>query len=171
MTSRTRIFTILGAISTIFACLESSANSRMGTAEVRNLDGLPCFAIPSSTETRDGISLYTITVSENKSAQAGTLPKEMWHLAVMPYGSFRTITPKDCLRYGEELPGTRQRTSGKLVPGQVYAVHINARPEESNLMGYIARFCVIPGKDGKLSVGLPATSRPDADSSQACGLP
>lgn len=145
-----RNFFLAGAV--LVASLDASANSRMGSAEVKIIDGQLCFSLPENEETRDGIPLFSIFVSEEKTAKAGTLPAELWHLSVMPRGKFITLSSKDCIAYGREWPGTVQRSSITLAPLHVYSVFLHARPEQSNLIGYDARFCIIPLDNGKFSV-------------------
>ena len=131
----------------------------MGSAEVKIIDGRLCFSLPANKETRDGIRLFTVFVSEDNALKAGTLFPEIWHLTVLPHGKFIMISPKDCIPYGLELPGTVQLNSAKLTQLHIYSVFLQARPEESNLIGYGARFCIIPANDGKFSIK--ASSRDD----------
>lgn len=124
-------------------CTNCTATSRMGRGEVIDRNGTPCFTVPESAETHAGVPLYSILVSETRSSSPDTLPTEFWHVNVQPSGQSVRLLPSQCIEYGQLIPSTAQRTFKPLQPFQIYAVHLNARPAGSNLMGYSAEFCIV----------------------------
>lgn len=134
------------------SCIACGATSRMGQAIVSNFEGVPCFTIPKNSETRDGIPLDGLIVSELTSPDESTYPDELWQFSVEPPGNSITLRPEKCILYGTPPKLAKQNSLTPLKPFHVYAVFLHAVPKGTSLRGYKADFCVFPEKSGKTSV-------------------
>ena len=112
-------------------CTGCVAMERMEQAVVTVVDGVPCFSIPQTSETRNGIPLYGISVGELTSADWKSSPLQSWGMGIEPPGRSMLLTPQNCLRCGEKPANVMvsMGTAKALIPYQIYAVSINARPE------------------------------------------
>ena len=133
-------------------CTSSMATSRLGTAVVTESQGLPCFSIPENAETHQGLPLRGIAVTELPTGDWKKLPAELWHFVGADPSSHRVLMPKDCIRYGAAPDASIQRSFKPLEPFRVYHVNVNARTDDSGMIGYVAKFCVKPDSSGKMSV-------------------
>ncbi|WP_426212625.1 hypothetical protein [Massilia sp. TWP1-3-3] len=131
---------ILASVFTI-SSTACSGNSRPD-AIVTEVAGLPCFAIPENRETRGGIPLYGLLVSERPSSESTLPPSELWSVSVEPAGASIVARPHSCIRYGETPLGAVAGTPLTLQPHHVYGIDLNARPENSNVHSYSAQFCI-----------------------------
>lgn len=130
-----------------------AATSRMGTAEVTTVGGLPCFSIPYSRDTRHGLPLQVLYVSEVRSPDAGlSLPAELWHIAASDTASPPSLHPQTCIRYGQAPATTVQRTVKPLQMFHPYHVAIRAPHENAGMMAYVAQFCLIQYAGGHVRV-------------------
>lgn len=145
-------------------CTACAATSRMETAVISESQGLPCFSIPKNAETKDGIPLYGILVSEIKSADWKTLPDALWEFSMSPPGSSLILRPENCIRYGDTPASAEQGKLKPLEPFHVYAVGVAARPEGSNVVAYGARFCIKPMASGKIAIQMLAPNSKADDS-------
>lgn len=137
----------------LFMCHVSSFGmSRMEKVNVSAIDGKPCFSLPADSITSRGVPFYSIMVSETRSTSFDELPTQMWGSSVMPYGNSIVISSKKCIRYGELLPLTSQRVLKDLEPLKIYSVFIKAGSSDDGLIGYSARFCLIPVGNGPMSI-------------------
>jgi hypothetical protein len=137
---------------TVVLSMDSFASSRMGTAVIRDLDGIPCFALPKNSETRSGIPLFTLLVTKRNAPDATTVPHNAWVFRVEPMGNSILLRPENCIRYGAVPEFAEQEMLEPLQAFRVYSVAIQAIPAGSNLRGYKAEFCVKPSNGGKLRV-------------------
>lgn len=131
-----------------------SATSRMEAAAISESKGAPCFSIPKNSETKNGIPLHSILVSEIKGADWRTLPEELWSFSVVPPTDSILLRPENCIRYGETPDSAKQ---GKLRPLEffhVYSVGVAARPVDSNIIAYGARFCIKPVGNGRIAIQI-----------------
>jgi hypothetical protein len=147
---RRRVAALVAIVGT--AC---SATSRMPQAKISESNGLPCFAIADDAETRAGVRLYSLVVSERESEDSQSLPAELWRFIVAPPGDWIDTTPQRCIRYGEPPPSAKPQSVAKpLVPGRVYVAFLGARPNAATVpvVGYRAEFCLMRGSDGKSGV-------------------
>lgn len=132
-------------------CSLSMAMSGIGNAVILESRGLPCFTIEENSGTKDGLHLSSLVVSELTSRPGEQSPDELWGFSNKS-GSPMTISPQDCIRYGELPAGAELRAEKKLAPYHVYGVSIGARPKDRNIIGYMGEFCVKPAADGSASV-------------------
>ncbi|WP_426101662.1 hypothetical protein [Massilia sp. TSP1-1-2] len=130
-------------------CTSSMATSRMGSAVVTESNGVPCFSIPVNDETRQGLPLRGIAVTEIQTGDWNTLPAELWHFTAADPASRLQLRPTACVRYGEAPTASIQRTFKPLMPYRVYYVMVNARTDDSSMIAYVAKFCVKPAAAGK----------------------
>ena len=144
-------------------CTPSLATSRLGVAVVTESDGVPCFSIPDSAETRQGLPLTGIVVSELPTGDWRKLPAELWHFTAAAPASRLQLRSGACVRYGEAPAATVQRTLKPLEPFHVYSVMVNARPDDAGMIGYVAKFCVTPGGAGKNLVHAISTDERKGD--------
>ena len=128
----TRSIVILLIATPLTAC------SSMGTAVVTEIDGLPCFSIPKSWTTRNGLPMHGLTVVQRNAPGAAPYSKYVWTFSVEPAGASIITRPGKCMRYGATPRFANQGESQPLEPFQVYSVFINARPDDSGMRGYIA---------------------------------
>jgi hypothetical protein len=142
---------ILAATMSV-GCTSAIAMSRVGTAEVSTVDGLPCFSIPQNAETKNGLPLRGIVVSEIQTRDRSTVPTELWHFVAADPSTRIWLHPQTCIRYGEAPIHSVQRSFKPLEPYKVYYVNLNARKDDSGMIGYVAKFCVKAGSDGKIMV-------------------
>lgn len=133
------------------ACSSCGAMSRMGTAEVTEADGQPCFALPLESQTRGGLPLSVLYVSEIRSPDNGvSLPGELWHIASANLGSPVQLRPQACIRYGQAPSGTVQRSYKPLELFHPY--HVAIRAPGARTVAYTADFCLKPDATGKVKV-------------------
>lgn len=126
--------------------------TRMGSAVITEVDGLPCFSVPRNKETRNGVPLFTLVVTERNAPGATALPKEVWIFRVEPMGKSIVWKPENCISYGVTPPTAVQELLLPLQPHSIYKLAFHAVPEGSNLRGYRGEFCMIPRVNGRLRV-------------------
>jgi hypothetical protein len=133
------------------------AMSRLPQAQVKEVDGRPCFAVADEAESRKGVQLHSLVVSERESADWRSLPNELWSFSVHPPGNSIEIFPDICIRYGDVPSSARERkTALPLRPNHVYVVYVGARPKEGSVavLGYKAEFCLKPAGEGRTTVQM-----------------
>lgn len=134
------------------------AMSRMPPAQVIDSNGIPCFAVTDEAGTHQGkIQLFGLSVTEGKSTNWQTLPKEKWAFIIEPQGNSIETSPQNCIRYGEAPVTAKVRQDAlPLQPYHLYVVFIEARPIDGAVaqLGYGAEFCVKPTSDGKVMVQM-----------------
>lgn len=129
-----------------------AATSRVGSAVITEVNGLPCFSVPNDAETRNGVPLFTVSVTKRNAPGATTLPARVWFSWIEPRGKSIILKPPNCIRYGVVPPFAQQELSVPLQPYSIYTAVLQAVPEGSNLRGYKGEFCMIPGAADKLRV-------------------
>lgn len=141
----------------------------MGTAIVTESDGIPCFSIQLDDETKNGLPLHGIAVTENVSSIAGQYPAEFWRFETDERSPKTLIHPSKCVRYGE-IPGdATERVHKELATFQVYSVNIVARRENANMVAYRANFCIKPVKPGQMEIVIiPSNYRGSNGSHELC---
>lgn len=122
-------------------------NSKLGSAEVRQLNGDPCFSITQSDANRgkhfllNSLTVYDATVKP---------PKEVWSFNLPPAAPHKII-PATCIPYGQALLKSESMKAVPLASGRIYEVYINASsssPTDPTFV-YEAKFCVLDQpKDG-----------------------
>lgn len=162
-----------GLIATLITlvCSSCGAMSRMGTAQVTDADGLPCFALPMESATRGGLPLSVLVVSEIRAPDNGvSLPKELWHIASQNAGPPVQLRPPACIRYGQAPAGTVQRSYKPLVAFHPY--HVAIRAPGSRTVAYTAEFCLKPDATGNVRViVVPADGSPEDKRFSICSRP
>jgi len=139
-------------ITTLLFCLPSTATSRMGNAEIIDLNGTPCFSIPENFETRDGLPLHGIFINELPNGDRNNLPNSVWSFRPVDYDSLPKIFPNKCILFGENPAGTNQRTFEPLQLLKIYSVYIQAKHDGSSMIGYTGKFCLKPAGSGRTFV-------------------
>ena len=163
---------ILAVAALCAACTSSMATSRLGTAVVTASHGVPCFSIPAEDETRHGLPLRGIVVSDLPTGDWKQLPAEMWHFTADSPVSRPRLHPTACVRYGEPPAGSVQRTFKPLEPYRVYHVMVNARKDASGMIGYVAKFCVKPdGPNNAMVQAISADERGGDKCYAVCARP
>ncbi|WP_431262117.1 hypothetical protein ACQ859_18290 [Roseateles chitinivorans] len=135
---------------------EGRAMSRLGDAEVRLQDGVPCFTLSAKDAKRDpNVRLSSISVSD-----ASVRPViDVWRLVFEPGKAVPLLGP-GCFAYGQQSEGSRPATAGELANGIVYDVALNVSPSDSSdpTKGYVAKFCLAgQGGDRRLVPVRPDT--------------
>lgn len=140
------VLAILAALTTS-AC----ATSRMGEAEVRQVDGVPCFTITEKEEQRAGGAPRLSALSVYDASASPTT--EIWsftsQLAKMP-----TLSSGACIPYGQAPAGSETTKSIPLQVGKKYGVVLSTEREDPSdpTFGYDARFCLVAKPDGGVRV-------------------
>ena len=131
-----------------------SATSRMPDATVVDRGGLPCFSIPEEIRVSGVTRMYSLQVTERRSADWKTLPVELWGFEVDPPGAWIDAALVRCIAYGQ-VPATAvgHHAPAPLQPHHVYVVFIGARSESATtpVVGYRAEFCLISRGSGARS--------------------
>ncbi|WP_431104157.1 hypothetical protein [Roseateles noduli] len=144
----------LGALNT--AC----ATSRMGDAEVRLLDGQPCFSISAKEAARGPtIRLQAVLISDTS-----TKPVDRVWSVMLDQQRLPTLSPDSCVAYGQTPEGATSKPTPvpELQSGKVYQVHLNTRSSDSSdpTRGYVGKFCFMPdGANSRRLVPLKPGSR------------
>lgn len=129
---------------------DALAISRMADAEVRSVDGVPCFAISKNEEKRNGVPLLGALIISDLSSRP---VKKVWSF-LLPGDITIPIPSHTCLRYGKAPTGSSSKPPPELHIGRVYDVFLNARPDDPSdpTYGYAAKFCLIAKPDGQREV-------------------
>lgn len=130
----------------------STATSRMGTATISDSDGIPCFSVPETSETKFGLPLHGITISELPDGSTGNIPLAVWSFKESNHQAPPILMPKQCILYGESPPNTIQRTLRPLELLKIYSIYMRARHDDSSMMGYMGQFCIKPAGSGRTTV-------------------
>lgn len=160
MYGRTKQWRLLITVAITLNSASCVATSRIGTAEVSDQNGQPCFSIPSNAETMEGLPLITLAVTDINLLDGGRkLPPESWHFVATNLGAPPKLFPDKCVRYGEAPPATRQRTLKPLELFHPYIVSVGARPKDSNLSAYTAEFCITMDETGRRKIQVISSDR------------
>ena len=127
-------------------CVSCVATSKMGEAVVTDVDGLPCFSVPLSSISQEGVPLDALGVTRKKSPRDVGYPKDVWYFRIMPPGKTILIHPKKCIQYGKIPESAEQEEFEPLLSYQVYSVFMHAVPDGTEIQGYRAEFCLINSK-------------------------
>ena len=149
MTMITRNVRSLSLAVIAVLCTSCFASTRRGEATIVEVDGLPCFSVPATHETRRGVPLDTLMVTERHNPKESGRPKIVWSFNVYPPGSTILLLPENCIKYGILPPQTEQSEFEYLQPYRIYTVALHAVPARSNLRGYSAEFCIKLATNGK----------------------
>ena len=130
----------------------SASMSRMGTATITDLKGMPCFSIPLNFETKKGMPLHGIFISELPDGISSKLPPYVWSIRAINYDLLPILYPKKCVQYAETPEGTAQHILEPLKLFKVYSVFIHAKHDGSSMIGYSGEFCLKPAGSGRTIV-------------------
>lgn len=155
--SRNVCHLIIAAI--YLACTPAFALSRMGTATITDLDGTPCFSIPENIETRKGLPLWGLYISELPNGDRDNLPPTVWSFSADDYDAPPILFPSQCILYGDSPAGTTQRSLNQLQPLKVYSIFLKAKHEGSSMIGYSGEFCIKPAGPGRAFVQVISEDR------------
>lgn len=161
--NKINVWRSMTACALSFFCTACAATSRMETAIISLSQGLPCFSIPENAETKNGIPLYGIQVTEIKAKDWKSLPDSLWSFSVKTSNRPILLRPGNCIRYGDTPALATQGALKELKPFHVYSVGITARPIDSNVVAYGARFCLKPASDGNVEIQLLAPNSSQED--------
>lgn len=140
-------------ISVFFLTHTSSiAISRLGTAVVRESNGLPCFSIQSDGETKDGLPLRQLIVKEARIDGVPEVPKDLWSFRAVDSSPKNLMRPTECIRYGEPPPEVVEGARKDLSLYRVYSVAVVARHENSSMIAYHTKFCMKLDKNKNIFV-------------------
>ena len=144
------LFYRFGIVMTI-SCSSCVASARLESAVVTELNGLPCFSVPKTSETRNGIPLSVLAVSRRPEAHEN-LPEIVWSFSVEPAAKTILTRPEICFRYGVTPDGAERTESKALKPHHIYVVDIQAKHAGTILKGFQAEFCIRVDNKGKSHV-------------------
>jgi len=132
----------------------------MGTVKITDFEGIPCFSIPENSETRNGLPLHGMTISELHNGDSDELPPVVWNFKESDHNAPPVLMPTQCILYGEAPSHTTQRTLKPLELLKVYSIYMRARHDGSSMMGYTGKFCIKPAGSGRTIVQvIPEDSR------------
>lgn len=151
-TNKKRSLQILTVAILGLRCTFPMAMSGIGSVIITESNGRPCFSIQSDAETKDGLRLDGIVVSETRSGSSKELPEELWHFMATDPSKKAILCPTECVRYGEAPSNVTQRTLKNLEVFRVYSVNVIAHNENSNTVAYSGKFCLTSDKLGKITV-------------------
>lgn len=154
-----RMLRCSAAIAIYLISLPSTSMSRMGTASITDVEGVPCFSIPENLETRDGLPFHGISISELPDGASSDLPPAVWSIRTMDFDSPPNLLPRNCIQYGDVPDGTTQRIYKPLELLKVYSVFLRARPDGSSMIGYTGAFCLKPAGSGRTFVQVISEDR------------
>lgn len=122
------------------------AAARVGEADVREGPrGGPCFAIAPHEERLGTPDFSAIVVAD------GAHP--VWKM-VLPQGRTFRLSSSNCVPYGGHSPALPRTASAPLLPGRIYRLRIDARPDGHGHAAtrYEALFCLAQRRDGGTAV-------------------
>jgi hypothetical protein len=131
----------------LLAAPSAFGTSRLGSAEVRQVENAPCFSIPKGKHIQDknfllnSLTVYDATIKP---------PKEVWSFILPPETPHR-MTPAACIPYGQAPVKSESIKAMPLVTGRIYEVYLNVTSSEPTdpTFAYEAKFCVVePQKNG-----------------------
>lgn len=132
-------------------CLSCTASSRVESAVVTDIEGMPWFSVPRTQETKNGIPLFGMFVARRPGPEE-KLPEVVWSFEVEPVGSSRVAVPGKCFRYGV-TPRVRAKPRVSLCCLTISTLPISMpKQDDTNLKGFTAEFCMKPAANGKLRV-------------------
>ena len=150
--SRMKIIHHISSIIIFFIYSSSFASTRIGTVKIIDLDGIPCFSIPSSSETKNGIPLHGLFISELPNKNDDGVQRSIWSFRATDYSLRPKIFPKHCIPFGKLPDGTTQRAFEPLQLLKVYSIYLQAKHEGSSMDGYSGEFCIKPAGSGRTVV-------------------
>jgi len=113
-------------------------------AKVSERDGLPCFAVDNTRDTRNYPPvLRAIQVSTSNEGQEQILWAENYYRNETP----PRLPPDQCMSYSDQAPA--------LSSHRVYSVQINShlpKKDGPDVRTYQAYFCLLPATEGKQSI-------------------
>lgn len=151
-TNKKRSLQILTVAILGLRCTYAMAMSGMGSVVITESNGRPCFSIQSDAETKDGLPLDGIVVSEARSGNSKKFPEELWHFMTVDSLQKTILRPGECIRYGDAPQNATQRTLKNLEVFRVYSVDVIARNENTNMVAYSGKFCLVSDALGKIAV-------------------
>lgn len=140
------------ALFLAFISGNSYATYRMGEAEVRDVDGVPCFTVTKKEEKRaDGKIQFGALSIHDETVKPVV---KIWRFGIEPPSRYESIVNAQCYKYGVVPTGAEGEVAPPLKPGRLYTVDINAQPEDGTdpTHFYAARFCLVPLANGKVKI-------------------
>lgn len=132
-------------VSTTVTVLATTAcaTSRMGVADVRQEEGVPCFTVTPQEEERAGAPRLMALTVHDASVKPVT---EVWWFTLSDLSPM-LITSKICIRYGQAPIGSESVKALPLVVGRAYEVFLNTKLADKTdpTFGYMAKFCMRKG--------------------------
>lgn len=140
---------VFGGAALLGACV---SDARMQEAEVRQVLGVPCFAVGGKGAFLGNSAprLAALEVSDYAAVPA----KKVWSFAY-PAGLPQRLPGDTCILYGVVPAGATQSDRGKeLLPGKIYEVYLNASFEDPKnpIFGFVKKFCLKAEANGKTKV-------------------
>jgi hypothetical protein len=135
-----------------FFILDAYSHSGVGSADVRDKNGTPCFSIAAKEEADMGgnLAFGRVYVYEKNHKS-----KEIWHIWRINDDPLIPFSSAICLRYGEKIPGTTGIDPLPLDVGKIYGVGLILYPQKNlrpHKVGNIGDFCLIPLNGGGIKV-------------------
>ena len=140
----------LAAAVAVVAFTNVYATSRIGEAEVRLENGLPCFTITNKEENRAGAP----QLRGLKVYDASVKPSiEVWFFT-LPIDARQTISSNTCISYGKAPLGAESTKAIQLAIGKVYEVAIKGKLNDSSdpTFWYEAKFCLIRQSNDEVQI-------------------
>lgn len=132
-----------GILLLVIACIAPplGATSRIGNAEVRDQEGVPCFTIAQKELDRAGVSPKVGTIAVYEETVSG--PRDIWSLSPEAEESIY-LTNDRCIPYSLQNAHKKGKPAPNLVPGKLYGVSIfTGHPTPTDpTFAYDAKFCI-----------------------------
>lgn len=117
------------------------ATSRVGEAEVRLVQGQPCFGVTADEARHAGaLNVHAVELWDVSASSA----RRVWESSAEDEARTRTLQDRQCIRLDERPAGYRTSAAVQLEPARVYEVTMNLVPVRGRRTrhGYTARFCL-----------------------------
>ncbi len=141
MTHRIKKICRAASRASVILCVLIVACSRMGDVEVREVEGLPCFAPAAKELKRPGANnVVGIWVSDLSRETA----EEVWAFGLYDSSAPIKLETGECITYGTNFAEAERLEPEALAKNTVYEVFVNSRLTDSSYStcGFAAKFCL-----------------------------
>ena len=141
MTHRIKKICRAASRASVILCVFIIACSRMGDAEVREVEGLPCFAPAAKELKRPGanniVGIWVYDLSREPA-------EKVWAFGLYDSSTPIKLEAGECITYGMTFAEAERLEAAALAKDTVYSVLLNSRltdPSDST-RGFSAKFCL-----------------------------
>lgn len=135
----------------------SFAFSEVGTIEIIDQEGVPCFKVSDNYTNKYGEYQYAfVLVSErriDKNVHGKIYYEVIWNSPIFEKNTQYKLN--SCIKYSENFGKKDIVKSERLETGKLYSAIVSAKPisgEAEGVLSYRGEFCLLKIKDGKVKV-------------------